>query len=402
MSAIWWDAKVAEMPSLELSRKNGGGYMKPSWGQVAFVADAFDGGPPRKATINLDWGMTYAGSVHIFDGTILLRQQTQKKIVYDIFEPEFAVDLLETGTDVKGKDAVKPLVIGQVNYMTPLRTGADTEQKYYLPDFAGSIGNGINAYDDGVLINDNWTDNGDGTVSRSVNLVGELSLSGVGKMQTLGDVFSWGASQLGLTLVSDLADTDMPIDAVLINQTHLIDFLDQMAWYCDHGFYIRSGKLFLINNAKDNGSQEVNLSEDKYEPIFISPCWAQPCKKYSATWQTREAVEGEGRIEQKDHSVEVSSDFTVVGTEKTVSRVFNTDEAIVRQRLQALLDRANMPRIKLDIPLIRLPVYGECINFADEISYSSPIKGYMRCRKASLNYKAKVLHIEGDGEVIYG
>jgi len=400
--SIWWEPKVIEMPSLELSRSNQGGYQKPSWGQVSFAPDTYTGRPPRKATVSLDWGLTYSGAIHIFDGTIFLRRYTTQQLVYDIFEPEYEIELLAEGLDTEDNDVVQPLVAGSVEHMFPQRTGSDTEQRYYLPDFTGSIGSGINAYDDGVLINDSWTDNGDGTVSRSVDLVGQLTFSGTGNMTTLIEVFDWACGELGLTLDDSLADADVAIDAVITSQQYVLDFLDSLSWYCDHGFYVREGTLYLISNDVDNGSQAIGLGEGDFDPINITYEWPQPVKKISAKWQTRYAkVDEDGsRIESQDHEVEVFSEFTAIGTEESVSKVYNFDETKVKSKLQSLIDRANLPQISLEIPLYRLPAYGERIDFVDLVNIN-PATGYVRCREVSLNYQNKSAHIKGDGEVTF-
>jgi hypothetical protein len=400
--SIWWDPKVVEMPSLELSRANKGGYQKPSWGRVSFAPDTYTGRPPRKATVNLDWGLTYSGSIHIFDGTIFLRRYTTQQLDYDIFEPEYETELLAEGTDTENNDVVQPLVVGAVKHMFPQRTGKNTEQMYYLPDFAGSIGNGINAYDDGVLINDNWTDNGDGTISRSVDLVGQLTFSGTGNMTTLIDIFSWACGELGLALDDSLADEFVMVDAVITNQQYVLDFLDNLAWYCDHGFYIREGTLCLISNDADNSSQSVGLGEGDFDPINITYEWPQPIKKISAKWQTRYAkVDEDGsKIDSEDHEVEVFSEFTAIGIEEDISRVYNFDDTKVKSKLQTIINRANLPQISLEIPLYRLPTYGERIDFVDLVNIT-PATGYVRCREVSLDYENKSAHIKGDGEVAF-
>ena len=402
MSVIWWKPKVIEMPSLELSRQSNGGYQKPSWGSISFAPDTYDEEPPRKAQISLDWGLTYSGSIHIFDGTIILRKFITEQIDYDIFESEYEVELLEKGTNTEDNDVALPLVIGNVNHMSPQRTGSDTEQTYYLPDFSGSIGDDISAYDDGVQINDSWTNNSDGTVSRSVDLVGELTFSGTGNMATLIGVFGWACEKLNLTLDVLLAEENVEIDTVITSQQYILDFLSGLSWYCDHGFYIREGVLYLISNKQDNGSQYIGLGEGDFDPISITYEWPQPVKRMSANWQTQHAkVDKNGsRIETEDHGVEVFSDYTTIGTEENISQVYNFDETKVKNKLQILIDRANMPRVSLEIPLYRLPIYGERIDFTDPIK-ATPVKGFVRCRQVSINYLNKSAHIKGDGEVVF-
>jgi len=402
VSNIWWSPKVISMPSLELSRTSNGGYQKPSWGQVSFAPDTYEGAPPRKAEVSLDWGLNYSNSIHLFDGTIVLRRYTTQSLDYDIFEKEYEVELLEEGVDTNDDEILRPLVIGRVEHMNPRRTGSETERKYYLPDFEGSIGSGIDAYDDGVLINDNWTDNGDGTISRSVNIVGELTFCGTGNSKTLIDVFEWACNKLEIELNSDNATSDIEIDAVITGQQYVFDFLDKLAFYCDHGFYIQEGVLHLISNDVDNGSQSIGLGEGEFDPINITYEWPQPVKKISTEWQTRYAKvdENGSRIETEDHEIEILSDFSVIGIEQTIGNIYNFDEDKVRTRLNALMDRANRPNISIEIPLYRLPVYGERIDFVDLVNIN-PATGYVKCRDISLNYDNKAVSIKGDGEVVF-
>lgn len=401
MTAIWWEPKVIDLPAMDMKQANERGHMKPSWGQVKFAPDTYTGAPPRKAEINLNWGVTYSGSIHIFDGTIMLRKATTRELVYDIFESEFEQELLDEGVTVEGDEIVRPWVMGSVVHMNPVRTGSPAERKYYMPNFSGSIGSGINAYDDGVLINDSWTDNGDGTVNRSVNIVGELTFSGTGQITTLVGLFQWACAELGLTLNTALAD-DCEIDTVETSQQYIIDFISHVAWYCDHGFYILDGVLYLVSNNSDNGSQSVGLGEGTSDPVKITYNWPQPTKKYTAKWTTRYAkTDSDGsRIESESHDLELMAGFAVIGIDRSMGRVFNRTRSKIRTRVQAILDRVNMAIIEVELPLYRLPRYGERISFRDEISVNHT-EGYVRCREYNLNYSAKTVRIKGDGEVTF-
>ncbi len=401
MTAIWWEPKVVDLPSMDMGRSSKGGYMKPSYGQITFAPDTYTGKPPRKATVDLNWGLTYDSSIKIFNGTIMLRKYTTQELVYDIFEPEMETKLLDEGVDTEDNNVDLPLVLGTVTHMSPQRTGDKSERTYYWPDFAGSIGDGVDAFDDGVKINDSWTDNGDGTVSRSVDLVGELTFSGTGNKTSIVDLFSWACDELGLTFNSELAqDTDL--DCVITSQQYIIDFLDKVAWYCDHGFYILDDILYLVHNDSDNGIQEVALSGGDITPVKFEYNWPQPIKKYTAEWSTRyaETDEDGSRIESEDHEVEVFSDFSVIGIEESLSRVYNESEDKVEARLEDIIERENKPIIKVELPLFRLPRYGERIDFHDEISVN-PVEGYVHCRKFNLDYSAKTVIIEGDGEITF-
>lgn len=401
MTIVWWEPKVVDLPSLDMSRSSKGGYMKPSYGQITFAPDTYTGEPPRKASVNLNWGLNYDSSIKIFNGTIMLRKYTTQELIYDIFEPEMETKLLEEGVNTEDSDVDLPLIVGSITHMSPQRTGNESERRYYFPDFAGSIGNGVNAYDDGVIINDSWVANGDGTVSRSVDLVGELTFSGLGNKSGIVGFFSWACDELGLSLNSDLAE-DVNLDCVITSQQYIIDFLDKIAWYCDHGFYILGNILYLVQNNATNGIQEVSLSTGDISPVKFTYNWPQPIKKYSAAWTTRYAetdVDG-SRVESENHEVEVFNDFSVIGIEESLSRVYNESKSEVENKLQDIIERENMPTIVIELPLFRLPRYGERINFRDEISVN-PVEGYVYCRKFNLNYAAKTVIIEGDGEVTF-
>lgn len=401
MSVAWWEPKVVRMPSMDMKRSNERGYMKPSWGQVVFAPDTYTGAPPRKAEISLNWGLTYSSSIHIFDGTIMLRKVTTKDITYDIFEAEYEEELLDEGINLEDEDIVRPFVMGMVEHMNPVRTGRQTERKYYKPDFPGMPGSGFNAYDDGVRINDSWTDNGDGTISRSVNIVGELTFSGTANITTLVELFEWACGEIGVSLNTTLAQ-DVRIDGVITGQQLIIDFISNVAWYCDHGFYILDNTLYLVSNSSDNGSQEVGLGANATDPVKITFNWPQPIKKIEATWQTRSAVTDSSgsHIETEQEELSVFADFNTIGVDKNISRVFNRERSDIRSRMNALMTRSNMPQIEVELPLYRLPRYGERINFLDEISINRA-RGHVRCREFTLDYSSKTVKIKGDGEVSF-
>lgn len=401
MTTMWWEPKVVDLPSMDMGRSSGGGYMKPTYGQIAFAPDTYSERPPRKATVDLNWGLKYSSSIKIFNGTIILRKYTTQELVYDIFRLEMEVKLLKTGVDTEDNDINLPLVLGDVTHMSPQRTGDKSEQRYYFPDFVGSIGDGVDAYDDGVLINDSWTDNGDGTVSRSVDLVGELTFSGTGNKTDIINLFNWGCEELGLIFDSHLAK-NIELDCVVTSQQYIIDFLDEIAWYCDHGFYVLDDMLYLVHNDADNGIQEVALSGADVTPVGFTYHWPQPVKKYTAEWTTRYAkTDKDGsRIKSKDHKVEIFSEYTEIGIEESLSGIYNESKNKVKARLNDILDRENKSTIKVELPLFRLPRYGERIDFTDRLSVN-PVEGYVHCRKFSLDYEAKTVIIEGDGEIYF-
>jgi len=454
--AYWWKPAIVSMPSMSMAVNKRGGFVRVEMGQIAFALDAFNGEPPAKANISLDWGLDSTRAIHIFDGNIYRRQWGAEQINYDLYEPEDDTKLLDDGLDEQatlqitactsyaagaktqittstahglsagkeiyvqkttsynGKMTVdsiisttefvlavafvaneagecsenivsRPLIIGNVTHMSPQRTGQDTEETYYLPDFAN-----YNAYDDGVLINDHWTNNGDGTVSRSVAVVGELSMSGTGNMTTLADVFTWAAARMGLTL-ENLHGADVPINHAAYDNELLRDFLDRLAWYCGYMFWILDDILYLADRDHDNGSQDIR----QFDFVDIEYNWDMPVKSYSAAWSVRQFDASIVALATKDRIVTIYTDNSV-GDEVTVD-VFDEAVSEVKSKITAIATREVKPMIRMVLPLDRLPSPGERIGFTDTRKAGVTITGYLRMSQYSINYQSRTLDIQGPG-----
>ncbi len=383
----WWSPGIVSMPAMSIGSGNRGGYARVTWGSIGFAPNAFTGTPPARATISLDWGVSSDSVLHIFDGTIIRRSYKNDEISFDLYEPDFDTKLLSDGTDETGEEAVQPLVIGTVNYMTPQRTGSDIQQKYYMPDFAS-----YNFYDDGVLINDNWTVSG-GYAERSVNLAGTLSMSGTGNMTTVSDVFSWAAARLGLSFVDVYGATET-LNCAVYSQQLLIDFLDKIAYYAGYQFEIRDDILTLISVTQDNGEQTL----DKYDSVELSYEWPMPVKTYTANWTNR--VFDAATVSLVDDPQEiVHYTGSATGDEATVD-VYDENPTDVAAKIADIATREQRVWVSLSLPLDQLPNIGEMVSFVDRKS-SHDISGYLRVRQYDLDYSGKKLNIKGDGEITF-
>jgi len=231
-----WQKGIISLPSLELRRLTGG-YISAKWGSLVLIPDIFGGPPKQKCDVALDYGQAYYVSIPLFSGTVLLRKYTRSSLEYEIYQPEIETMLLDEGVDETGATVPIPLICGDVTHMRPQRTtDVSSKMTYYKPDFSGTLGTDWHFYDDGVLIDDSWADNGDGTISRSVNIVGTITASGTGSMTDIGDLFDYAATRLSVELVSP-HDADVPIDYCFDSNEYLTDALGKVAWYAGYQYY---------------------------------------------------------------------------------------------------------------------------------------------------------------------
>ena len=390
----WWKPGIVSMPSMTVGAGVKGGFVRVDWGTIAFAPNSFVDEPRAHFAISLDWGLDSSNTIHIFDGEIYRRSYTNQEIGYDIFEPEYETKALSEGVDVKSEeedpdvDVVQPLVIGAVVYAAPQRTGLDIEEKYYMPDFAT-----YDFFDDGVLINDNWTVS-DGYAERDVAIVGTLTISGTGNMTTLHDVFSWAAGEMGLDYVN-VHGGDVALNCVITGQSLMVDLLDKLAFYCNYRFYIKDDTIYLVDMHQDNGAQEI----EEFDFVEISYEWPMPVKKYSAEWsllkfdpETTSLIADKKEVEHYPEDVLVGDEVSITPYDQTIADVTAKIEAIAAQEARV--------KIALSLPLDQLPSIGEKISFADR-KQAHDIAGYLRVGSYSINYTSKTLDITGDGEITF-
>lgn len=156
-------------------------------------------------------------------------------------------------------------------------------------------------------------------------------------------IFSSACATLGLSLDITYA-TDYAIYYPVTDVKLLIDILDKMAAYANHGFYITGGKLYLIDLAKNNGT--LTLDEFDFKPASYPGGTAYSLFKAG------------------DYTVTGSS---AIGTEYTVSDVFSNVQANIEAQLARTKTIMEKPRVSISIPIgSQSIVYGQKISFVDE------------------------------------
>jgi hypothetical protein len=396
MAQLWnWEKGIISLPSLEL-RPDTGGYITAKWGSLVLIPDLFGGVPKQKCEVKLDYGQAYYVSIPLFSGTILLKTYTREQLEYEIYQPEITVKLLDEGTDHEGKTVPIPLVIGTVNHMRPQRTGTDVEWKFYKPDFAGAIGTDWHLYDDGVSIDTQWTDNLDGTISRSVGIVGELTASGVGNMTDIHDLFVYGAERLDADLVSP-HDADIELDHCFATNEYITDILGKVCYYAGYRFYFgkdfETGDRTMTLIAADDQNGESELTQYEYQTVTYT---------YPDRIKTLSCEITSYTPEEVKTTLSVDGDFQMAGQENTLSDVFSTDHEKVLTQLNWHLAYLQMPVVEIKMPFVRMPQHGEKITFSD---YRKPgVKvdaGVFFIEEISLSPKERIMTLKGRGDVLF-
>jgi hypothetical protein len=199
---------------------------------------------------------------------------------------------------------------------------------------------------------------------------------------TLVDYFTWAchADRLNLTLDSTKAN-DYDISFTLSSDKQIIDVLDQLAYDCNHAFYIDGSTLYLLDLTENNGTSALT-EFDFIEAVYEAPV---------------------------PYSLFKGGDFSVAGTypqgkEYSISHFFHSTQANVEAQLtrtKTLLDKwwitVKMPIGENDI------AYGERLTWTDESRYLD-LDISMNAREFSYQLDAgrELLVIEGEGTVTYG
>jgi hypothetical protein len=372
---------------------------------MSVVPDAFGGPPKEKMDVNLRFGIGgWAYTVPLFDGTVVLQNYSRTALDYEIYQPEIKTKFLAEGTDTEGNTVPIPLPVGDVAYMPLQRTGTDTEWRYYRPDFAGVLGTDWHLYDDGVTIDGSWTENGDGTMSRSVSIIGELTASGTGSITDIAGLAEYAADRLGVAFISPHSG-DVPVDHAFSADAYLIDVLGKVAWYCGYYYYFdedpgtKERQLVLISADDQHGESDV--TEFEYE--YCRYTWPDRIKSYAAEVATRvaDSSQSNGIREDVSNLLEYGQ-FPMVGAELTLSDVYSSDSDRVRTQLLWHLSYFEKPFVEIRMPLEYKPRHGEKITFRDTTKPGVIVNsGTFYISEISLSPKESKMTIGGRGDVLF-
>jgi len=398
----WWDNKIVSNPNIHLTYPDSGGYVRPSFGDIVIANDVFitEWPPPSKVTLSVFWGDdaddTNLSTLAV--GTAFLSSITESSVTYKLWEKELEVDLLLEGVNELEEDIVIPIIFGTVEHVIPQRTGTDVEFKYYKSNIAGTAGVDWHVYDDGVLVDSNILDNGDGTFNLTASPVGAVSMSGYGEATTISEIFAWACSSERLDIsYSGTNVVDVPIDTFVTSQDTIESFLDRVAGWANHVFWFNAdySSLTLNSRSVDNGTSVI----DEFEFMSSVINRGNPIKKLTSEWVSNiPATDSTGHfLDSEDH--EVTHSVNSVGEEISLTPL-NLDETTIETRLSELATSWSLPRCSVTIPLegYLIPSIMKKVSFVDN-SNILPLVISINVLKVEYVFKDSKMVIEGPGTV---
>lgn len=373
--SAWWDAQVKSFRSLYRSLEHEyGGYCRINLGDIIFSPELFENEwvPPDTITVKAEHSITdYSGAIELFESTAFRNTINLSEIVYSLVEKDYGVDLLGTDTDYNGDTVPLPRAFGTVTHVNPVRLpdriGAPTYHKGYV---SGVISTNWHVYDDGVNIDANVTDNGDGTFSLSAIPVGEVTLSGIGVDTNLSDIFDWAceAGNLNLTYDNTYAEAPSPsVEYWEATQRTMLNFLSEISAYFSHMFYIdeNSGTLYLIEMIVANGTRTLTAF-DKFEDsvTYTNNDYTYQVK---TNWIERQAVSDATGNHVKDFDMEESVISSFEFGKVVAVNTFQATRSDINDQLTKILTTLNMPIVQIKIPIENFSsAPGEEISYVDQ------------------------------------
>jgi len=396
-------------PEYQLSQDYGG-HCKLGFGSIELSPDLFSGDwpPPVSCAITIKYldddetDETQAETV--FDGTAYLAAPgiTEESVVYNLHGTTYDVDLLaESAVGYGSVTITLPRAFGTVTHVNPVRLvdvgGKPTYHKGYIA--STTPGSNWSVFDDGINVDANVTDNADGTFSLSAGPVGEVTQTGDASQTTLSGIMSWacGASYLDLTYDSTYARGTSPdVNFWASSQEVLIEFLDGLASFFSHLFYIKSSTLYLVDMLIDNGTR--TLTENDFMDVEYK--YKTPVRILESGWQTRAAVtETIGQyVKTTDNETFKASAFPY-GRKISVTP-YHDAKADIDTALDNILTILHKPYCPISIPVQgSLPVPGEAVSWTDTAP-AQDLEISIRARTISYDFDNDEVKIIGEGAFV--
>lgn len=409
----WWDDRFVSFDNIsrQLAEEHGG-YNRMGFGRIAFAQDLFedDWPPPINGKITIKYtDSTEAAAVTFFSGTAHLVKITRENVEFELWEEVYSADLLSEAIDINGDTVPLSMAIGTITHGNPVQLA--TLATYYRYDLANMSGAGSthdtwHVFDDGVDICSNITRVGNNVFELSATPVGEVTISGIGTVSTVEEVFDWacGASYLNLTLASSEARAISPRISYWANsQEKVIDFLSSIAAYNTHLFYTSASTLTLVDMFVNNSSR--TLTEFDFFPAQYS--YHLPTKKITANWTIGEAGEwayaatkdnpAAVYVKRTDKELVVGSDYSY-GNEIEITP-YHYDMTTISTALNKILTILHKPKCN-----IRLPLQGDLPNPGEKLSWTDTAHNvstdmFINARTLHYNFTTDEIVIEGEGEI---
>lgn len=405
----YWDQNILAMSPLQFRISNlYGGSNEFNFGDVTLALDTFDQAGVWPPPESVDALVIYAddnGTKHnLFNGSLYRKTLSRDGIAYQFFGTFSDKMLLDEGEaytaeEGDGEDVPLPRAFGAVKYMRAVRL-PDTDdengyQVYHHGYMSGLAGTDWHVYDDGVEIDENIATADASTFALSVQPVGEVTVSGSGAQDTIAEVMTWAGARMGLSVNTTLASAFM-ISHWADSQQTLTDFMDQIAAYACHMFYVAAGVLYLIDMATDNYS-EIPLTENDF--FLASVTYPDPVSMLKSTWVTREPVEESIGVYVKDTDNEASvSGSAPFGNEQTIEP-YQTKISDVKTALTNICSYLTAPRWETAIPMEPpFPVPGQKITALDE-SMGKPLSIAIRARDIEYDFEGRTITVSGEGTI---
>ena len=399
----YWDDYIATLtpPQYQMAKPYGG-YCRMGFGTLQLSPDAFNESSLWVPPVSFDVIFYYTGTTEgakevLFSGVAHIAGMDRTSCTYDLYGEALDADLLLEETNYDGDSVPLPRAFGTVQHQQPVRLadvgGKPTYHKAYL---TGTKGADWHVYDDGVNVDANVTDNGDGTFSLSAGPVGEVTVSGVGEDSTLSDIVEWACDPSRLNQNFDNANAESPSPGVNFwasSQRVLVEWLSELSATRTHLFYIKDETLYLVDLDVDNGSRSLTEGD-----IFIPRYdYEPPVALITARWTKREAVEETiGKyIKEVKHETSQSSDYKY-GEERDLE-MYHDVKASIDTLLTDILTILHKPRMRVPLPSLgSLPDPGEAISFTDE-SMVRDMSVSFRCRNVTYDFDSDEVVVEGEG-----
>ena len=399
----FWDQFIIDLtpPQFRLDHPSGG-YCKLGFGDMTLTLDTFQASgiwpPPEACPVRISYADTTNTITELFVGTMHRQKLSRDGIVYQLYERTFDKMLLSEAEDYNGDTVPLPKAFGVVTHQSPVRI-PDTEagnQVYHHGYLSGTIGVDWHVYDDGVNVDTNVDNATASTFEYTVALVGEITVSGTGSQTTLIEIFDWaaGASNLNLSFDSTLATT-FSASYWANSQDVLVSFLDQLAAYASHLFYIVNDTLYLVDMDSDNGT--TSLTEFEFYPASIS--FASPVSLVKTEWTDRVAVEETIGKYIKDVPQEVTvSGAHPYGNEESAD-CFQSTISAVTASLTRIHGYMTSTRWETSIPLnATFPLPGMKITALDE-SMGQGVNIEIHVRDIEYDFENYEIKIAGEGTI---
>lgn len=399
----YWDQFVIALtpPQFRMDHLSGG-YCKLGFGDVTLTLDTFSAAsiwpPPESCPVVISYADDSDVIHQLFVGTMHRQSLSREGIVYQLYERTFDAMLLTEAEDYDGNTVPLPRAFGAVTHQQPVRLpdAGGGNRRYSAGSLQGTKHTDWHVYDDGVDICSNATAISSNVFELTVTPVGEVTISGTGEDSTLVNIFDWAvqSGRLNLSYDSSLA-TAFTASYWASSQEVLVSFLDRLAAYASHLFYIINDTLYLVDMDSDNGTQA--LTEHDYFPASI--VFASPVSLVKTGWADRTAVEETiGK-----YIKEIPREVTVTGThpygnEETID-CFQATNAAVTTALTRVHGYMTATRWNTSIPLESIfPTPGLKITATDE-SMGQGIAITIHARDIEYDFDNQEIRIAGEGSI---